>query len=156
MDVDPKSLARGHEQRDAKAAWILGIIVFLVVFGLSIHGILAGFLSALTRMPPHTDGWQPIARAGRQSIPPEPRLQVSAPADLRVFRAREELELHSYGWINRTASVVRIPIEQAMELVLQEGLPTRTATNQAQSGPSTYQLILQRQEHREPEIKQEK
>jgi len=51
---------------------------------------------------------------------------------------------------------VRIPIERAMELVLQEGLPTRSATNRNQRGPSTYQLMLQRPEHRESEIKGEK
>ena len=155
MSVNPKSPAKGHEERDANAAWIVGIIVFLLVFGLSLHGILAGFLGALKRMPPPTDSWRPRVQAGRTG-PPGPRLQVSAPADLQAFRAREESELESYGWINRTAGVVRLPIERAMELVLQEGLPARTATNQDHSGPSSYQLILQRSEQRQPQTKEQK
>jgi hypothetical protein len=33
--------------------------------------------------------------------------------------------LHGYGWVNEAGGVVHIPIERAMELTLQRGLPTR-------------------------------
>jgi hypothetical protein len=158
MPDSPTQPAKGHEERDANAAWILRIIIFLFVFGLSIHGILAGFLSALKHTSQPTDRWLPVVRSGHAgpAASPGPQLQVSAPADLEAFRAREETELHSYGWINRTSGVVRIPIERAMELVLQAGLPTRASTNQNQVGPSTYQLMQQRLEHRQPEIQGDK
>ena len=84
-----------------------------------------------------------------------PRLQISAPLDLKAFRQREETELTTSGWINRTSGIVRIPIEQAMELVLQKGLPVRGQHNQQQLGPSSYQLLQQRLEHRESEIYRE-
>jgi hypothetical protein len=45
-----------------------------------------------------------------------------------------------------------VPIERAIDLVLQQGLPTRAAANANQVGPSPYQLIQQRLNHREPEI----
>jgi hypothetical protein len=67
-------------------------------------------------------------------------LQVSAPLDLAQFRAREDEELTNYDWINRTAGIVRVPIERAMELVLQKGLPG--GTNGA--GISPAQLIEKR------------
>ena len=158
MPVDPTQPSRGHEQRDANAAWILGIVIFLFVFGLSIHGILAGFLRSLQHSAPPTDAWRPRPRPGHleQARPPGPTLQVSPPADLQAFRSREEAELHSYGWVDRTSGVVRIPIDRAMQLVLQEGLPAREGTNPSQTGPSTYQLLQQRTEHREPEIKGER
>jgi hypothetical protein len=148
----PAEPVRDHERRDANAKWIFAIIVFLFVFGLSIHGILAGFQSSLKHTRPPTDPWRPPPRpAGAKPVgPPGPRLQVSPPMDLESFRAREEAELHSYGWVNRTSGVVRIPIERAMELVLQQGFPTRSGT---QAGPSSYQLMQQRPEHREQEIK---
>jgi hypothetical protein len=38
---------------------------------------------------------------------------------------QEEKTLHSYGWVDQRAGVVRIPIDRAMELVAQRGLPTR-------------------------------
>ncbi len=149
---------KGHEKRDANAKWIFGIIIFLFVFGLSIHGILAGFLGSLKRGRFPSDRWRPVQTANRaQPVRPAfPRLQVSPPLDLQTFRAREDAELQSYGWINQTSGIVRIPIDRAMDSVLQQGLPTRSSTNQNQSGPSTYQLMQRRAEHPRPEIKEEK
>jgi hypothetical protein len=63
--------------------------------------------------------------AAEREVPPEPRLQAAPSADLAEFRAREEERLSTYGWIDRQAGVVRLPIERAMELVLNEGLPAR-------------------------------
>ena len=147
--------ASGHETRDASVRWIARVVVLLFVSGLAIQFILSGFLSKLKHTPPPTDPWQPLPHAGRvpPSTPPFPRLQVSAPLDLLAYRAREETELSTYGWINRTSGVVRIPIERAMELVLQEGLPVRANPNANRLGPSTYQLMQQRPELRQPEIK---
>jgi hypothetical protein len=54
---------------------------------------------------------------------PEPRLQATPAVDLAKLRAAEDKELKSYGWIDRPAGVVRIPIERAMELIAQRGLP---------------------------------
>jgi hypothetical protein len=157
-DGPPDPPVRGHEREDANAYWILAAVFFLFVLGFSIQGILAAYLSLLNNTPPPTDRWQPVARLGRPSLilPPGPQLQVSPPEDLQAFRSREEAELNTYGWINRTSGIVRIPIERAIDLVLQEGLPARSQTNESQVGPSSYQLIQQRPEHREPEIKGEK
>ncbi|MGH7969328.1 MAG: hypothetical protein ACREIC_11435 [Limisphaerales bacterium] len=147
--------ATGHETRDANVRWIARVLVFLFVSGLAIQFILSGLLSNLKHTPPPTDRWRP--RAYAEHVPPSapqfPRLQVSPPLDLLAFRAREEAELNTYGWVNRTSGVVRIPIERAMELVLQEGLPVRANPNANRLGPSTYQLMQQRPEHRQPEIK---
>lgn len=40
--------------------------------------------------------------------------------DLRNLRAREDAELNSYGYVDRDKGIVRIPIRQAMELVIRE------------------------------------
>lgn len=150
--------SRGHEWRDADARWILAVILFLLVFGLSLHGILAWFLHALNHSPGPTDRWRPLKRAELVAPPraPIPALQVAPPLDLQAFRAREDAELNSYGWVNRTNGVVRVPIQRAMELVLQAGLPARNGTNPTKTGPSTYQLMQQRPAHRQPEIQGEK
>jgi hypothetical protein len=54
---------------------------------------------------------------------PGPRLQIKAPLDLARLRAAEDLNLHSYGWIDRNLGTVRIPIDRAMQLLLERGLP---------------------------------
>ncbi|MGH7971105.1 MAG: hypothetical protein ACREIC_20475, partial [Limisphaerales bacterium] len=127
----------------------------LFVVGLCLQFILAGMLHSLKSAPPPTDHWVPI-RHPASPTPPSPRLQLSPPLDLQVFRTREETELTNYGWVNRTAGVVRIPIERAMALVLQEGLPVRAGTNAGKLGPSSYELMQRRPEQegeKAPEIK---
>ena len=142
----------GHETRDANVKWLFGIVFFLFFSGLAIHGILAGCLSLLNGKVSPADLWEPVAGARSLTPPPGPQLQISAPMDLQAFREREEDQLTNYGWVNRTSGVVRIPIRRAMELLLQEGLPV--GTNRL--GPSTDQLMLQRPNQREAEMKREK
>src|SRR5207249_3907458 len=48
-------------------------------------------------------------------LPPEPRLQTTPWADLRVFRAAEDKALSSYGWIDQKNGVAYMPIEKAKE-----------------------------------------
>ena len=59
---------RDHERRDANAKWIFAVVLFLLVCGLGMHGILAWFLSMLKQGPPPTDRWSPIARAALTEI----------------------------------------------------------------------------------------
>ena len=47
------------------------------------------------------------------------------PSDWQALQAQQEATLHSYGWVDRQAGVVHIPIDQAIDLVLQRGLPVR-------------------------------
>ena len=56
---------------------------------------------------------------------PQPQLQTSPSLDLRAIRAAEEEALNSYGWVDKQNGVVRMPIERAMELLAQRGLPSR-------------------------------
>ncbi len=63
------------------------------------------------------------------STPPGPQLQTHAREDLLKLRAAEDATLNSYGWVDRKAGVIHIPIERAMELTAQRGLPaTKTET----------------------------
>lgn len=48
---------------------------------------------------------------------PMPRLQPNPIADLNKFRIAEEEELNSYGWINRKAGKIHIPIERAIDIL---------------------------------------
>jgi hypothetical protein len=156
MATEPS--VKEHERSDASGKGVFIVIVSLFVCGLGLHGILAGFLHALKSKAPFTDRWEPVlhTKAPRPVNAAFPRLQVSPKWDLQEFRAQEDKELLTYGWINRTAGIVRVPIQRAMDLVLAQGLKSRTGSNTNQLGPSTYQLIEKRPEHREPEIQGQK
>lgn len=62
----------------------------------------------------------PMASYGPKE-PPAPRLQAEPRGDLEKMRAGEDETLHGYGWVDRKAGRVRIPIERAMELVAKSG-----------------------------------
>ena len=57
---------------------------------------------------------------------PEPQLETNERTELNTIRQREEDTLSTYGYVDENAGTVRIPIDRAMELLAQRGLPTRT------------------------------
>jgi hypothetical protein len=124
---DTKAEHRGdYETRDfnLRAAARLGL-AFIVVMA-----VLLGVTTALqfTATPsrvdlsPHPPS---VATSPNLQLPPAPALQPAAQEDLQSFRAKENEILQSYGWVDQNAGVVRIPIDRAMDLLLQRGLPTR-------------------------------
>lgn len=153
-EPQPPSPPPDYERRDASAKWIFWIIGGLFA-GIVVAQIILGFVQRewartpapadqfLGARPAPTSSW---ARAGF------PRLQVSPPADLQAFRAEEEAQLTTYGWINQTAGVVRLPIGRAMDLLLQRGLPVREGVGKSRVGPSPYELQQQRTNSTQAEI----
>lgn len=131
-------------------------MAFLLVVGLAMHFVLAGVMARLGKTPPPTDAWNSTRHDSEATLQAKtvPQLQVMPTMDLADFRAKEKAELNTYGWINQTAGVVRIPIARAMDLLLERGLPTRTGTNAAATGPSVYELQQQRPQSPQPEIKE--
>jgi hypothetical protein len=69
----------------------------------------------------------PPAAVRQPELPPEPRLQTAPTQDLATLLAREDAVLGGYGWVDRKAGVVRLPIDRAIELVAARGLPLRGA-----------------------------
>ena len=66
--------------------------------------------------------------AGQQNrLPPSPRFQENPQQELRELRAKQKALLEGYGWVNKEAGIARIPIEDAMKIVVQRGLPAREA-----------------------------
>jgi len=152
----PRRAGAGYEKRDANAKWIFGIVAFLLVAGLVMHFVLAGVMERLGKTPYPTDELNGTRRGSdtRAQAKTFPRLQISSAEELKAFRTKEEAELNSYGWINRTAGMVRIPVARAMDLLLERGLPARTGTNAIQTGPSEYELQQQRPQTGQSEIKE--
>ncbi len=106
-----------HERTDVNVRGVLlaagalaaaGIVVQLVV------GVQFAALRGARESPP-----APLA-VGPLGGPPEPRLQTMPAEDLAQLRAREDTILDGYGWEDRAAGVVHIPIGRAMELVARE------------------------------------
>jgi hypothetical protein len=112
----------GYERTDAsiRGVVIFGIVLFTVIalamFGM---GRLFRFLAVREAGP------APSPLALTREIPSLPRLLVNEPADLKELRRTEDALLNSYGWVDQGAGVVRIPIDRAIELLADRGLPAR-------------------------------
>jgi hypothetical protein len=116
----------GHERSDVNIRGVLGFGAGLLVAAVLIQcmvWLLFLYFSGreATRVAPE----YPLAVGEQTRVPPEPRLQTNPREDLRALRAREDDILNSYGWVDRTAGVVRIPIDEAIKLTVQRGLPVR-------------------------------
>ena len=115
-----------HEESDVNIQAIFGFGAALVVVAIVVHlliYVLFGFFSA--REGRSVPAEYPLAAAQENRVPPEPRLQTNPREDLSELRAKEDEILGSYGWVDKNAGVVRIPIEAAMKLTLERGLPAR-------------------------------
>ena len=117
----------GHEHTDADVWQIIQFAIWLVVSALLTHllmwGLFVFFVDTRTSAAPALEF--PLAKDQERRLPAGPRLQPIPANEIFEFRQRENAELTQYGWIDRNAGTVRIPIEEAKELVLQRGLPSR-------------------------------
>jgi hypothetical protein len=104
-------------------------ITLLVLLSMSVF-----FTSLAARRAQQDPPLSPLAQA-RPQHPPEPRLQIAPRLDLQHLRQAEDDILHSYGWVDRGAGIVRIPIEQAMDLLAARGLPARPAPQGGENKP---------------------
>jgi hypothetical protein len=123
--AQPSPGAGAHEASDINARAILLFLGALAVVALVIQVALVGLFGYLAMRESRRD-----AAAGRAApevaLPaPAPRLQVRPRDDLAALRAEEELLLGHYGWVDPDLGVVRIPIERAIDILAERGLPAR-------------------------------
>jgi hypothetical protein len=139
----------GYEQSDVKVTGIVVFLTSLLIF-VAVCGVLTWGLGKLinTRMNKEdgpTSKWAttvnirelgnlPNNPAMQQKVAeltqafPTPRLQTDdGNQDLADLHQREDLLLDNYTWVDRSQGKVRIPIERAMELIAQRGLPVAPA-----------------------------
>jgi len=121
-----------HEASDVNFRAIVQFGVGLLVLGAVVYLVVWLFFGFLSERASRASGQlaYPLAAGQQDRVPPEPRLQTNPRADLRELRESEEKRLDSYGWVDRNAGIVHIPIDDAIKLTLQRGLPSRPATEQ--------------------------
>jgi hypothetical protein len=104
---------------------LMGVLVFFVVWGL--YDIIDAYQER------HQPAPNPLVKSEADTRIvepktiesfPQPRLERNERLEINDFRLHEEQTLYSYGWVDRDTGLVRIPIDRAMELVAQRGLPT--------------------------------
>jgi hypothetical protein len=113
-----------YEHTDAHTWIIVKFLFWLAISALIIHLGLGFFYEALIRRSMEIGEQRyPLAAAQEERLPPAPRLQQFPATEFYEFRLGEQDLLDSYGWMNREAGVVHIPVNDAMRLLVQRGLP---------------------------------
>jgi hypothetical protein len=134
-----------YDPTDLSARAVIVFLLFLALGGIIITSSMWGLYKYLAgdRYSPHPTT-RPVGTSSQQlaevggdpalNFPP-PRLQPDPVADLNKFRMREEETLNSYGWVDRANGKVHIPIERAIDVVAQVGLPVRPNSPTASQSP---------------------
>jgi hypothetical protein len=150
---DEIDAAAGYEKSDVR---VTGIIVFLTALGIfvAVTGVLCyGIGMVINAQMDKQDGpttkWTKtveIRQLGNLPNNPEmqkkmaelaqtfpsPRLQLDdGNQEIVDLHGREDLLLENYSWADQSQGKVRIPIERAMELIAEKGLPVAPDANHA-------------------------
>ena len=115
-----------YEHTDAHVWIIVKFLFWMFVSAVVIHVGLGLFYQMLIERS-KTVGEQPypLATVAADKLPPAPRLQQFPRNERFEFQTGEQELLETYGWMNKNAGIVHIPIEEAMRLTVQRGLPSR-------------------------------
>ncbi len=130
--MKPVNTNPGYEKRDVNTRgilyFVLALFLLLVASFLSMRSLF-GYFSATQPLGPAASPF-----TNSRALPPEPRLQVQPVEDLNHVRQGQEELLNTYGWVDRASGKVRIPIDRAMDLVIERGLPARQNAPQPEAG----------------------
>ncbi len=124
-----------YEKRDVSTAQVTRAGVAVFGFSTLVALALIGYLSLLLRgderraAPPRALGFEGPRQA------PLPRLQETPFGDVRTLRAEEERALSSFGWVDRQAGVVRVPIDVAMRLYVERAARPASSVTPGPASP---------------------
>jgi len=141
QDLAAPSAGSGHEVSDINPKRVamvgLALATVIALALLVTYGLFHYFYSGETRTRP-----LPSPLSYSREPTPEPRLSVEPGEELKTLRSEEDAMLKSYGWIDRDKGVVRIPIDRAIEILAERGLPVRAA----KGAPAADQNLQRRKE----------
>jgi hypothetical protein len=123
---NPPGAQYEHSDIDTSVGYkfALWLVVAMLISAAIVYGTFWFFEGRQTSTDALTQRY-PLA-AGREKAPPAPNLQTQPFQDIYNLRKGEAAKLESYGWVDKEGGIARIPIDRAIELTIQRGLPTRS------------------------------
>jgi hypothetical protein len=119
----------GYERRDVnirallKLGFWMAMLLFITLVGMR---WTLGYFERTSPLGPPASPF-----VSTRELPPSPRLQATPRVELKDYCEAQQREVTTYGWIDRRLGVVRIPIDRAMDLALERGLPARSSAQPA-------------------------
>src|SRR5271156_3863176 len=127
-----------YEHEDLGTRGVFAFMIGLAVSGVVIYFIITGMYSFLDRYErsqmatasPLVPLTGEMSRVMTQNDIDKmfkdngaPMLETDERSQFRGFLTDQENQLNSYGWVDEKTGVAHIPIERAMDLIVQRGLP---------------------------------
>jgi hypothetical protein len=144
--------SKGFEQSDIRVTgivvFLMALLVFVGVSGILVYGVGKLINAQLDREDGPTSKWATTVNIRQLgNLPNNPQMQAKVAEltqqfptprvqlddgnqDVADLHQREDLLLSHYTWIDPSQGKVRIPIERAMEIIAQRGLPVAPAAQQ--------------------------
>ncbi len=127
LEYGPTPADAQHEHTDIEPSvaskFAIWLAISMVISAVIVYGTF-WFFEAGEESAEQAGITYPLA-VGLVREPPTPRLQTQPFKDLYLLRQHETERLTAYGWVDKGAGVVRLPIDRAMERLLEQGLPVR-------------------------------
>jgi hypothetical protein len=117
--TDGRSEKLGHQGTDVKFSAVKWTVI---VFALILAGIFWG-VWGFYRYARNVDQSRDVSRTFVETAPPsppEPRLEVDPHENLEDYLKQQQQILRTYGWVSRGRDQVHIPIERAMQMVVEQ------------------------------------
>jgi hypothetical protein len=109
----PSSSTR-YEASDAEPRLIAALAAGLAGFLVLTPFLLALLFPDAARLAPASADWSQL---------PAPRLQIDPQRELAELRRAEQQRLSTYGWNDPQRMFVHLPIDRALSLIAERGLP---------------------------------
>jgi hypothetical protein len=150
LEYGPTPAGAQYEHTDIDPGIGYKFALWLAVAMLISFGIVYGtfwFFEGRERAANQAGQQFPLA-AGVKREQPTPALQTQPFQDIYMLRENEAQRLGSYGWVDKDGGVTRLPIDRAMEVMMQRGFPTRPgggdALNVVTQDSSSGRTVVQR------------
>src|SRR5215831_8893292 len=115
MSDKGQGAGRGYEVRDTQVPTLFWLLAVLLGSTFAVVLVMKALYNHFETMEERRQGAPSTLAGTRSNVPPEPRLQSTPFDDLRRMRAEEDEALTTYGWVDKQAGIVRIPIERALD-----------------------------------------
>jgi hypothetical protein len=114
----------GYETRDANVGGVLNFLVVLSVILVSSALVCWGLFRFFSMHDDdHRAATSPFAET--RQVPLGIQLQVNPREEWLKYRAEQERNLQTLTWENKANGTVRVPIDQAMDILVKKGLPVQ-------------------------------
>ena len=112
-----------YAPEDVSGKWLGAIGVLIVIAAIIMPFLLWGIYGHLEASYGHGALIPEAQNLERFSQMPEPNLKPNPVINYKEYQRAENEKLNNYGWVDREKGIVRIPIEQAMQTLVNKGLP---------------------------------